>query len=163
MSLIYIAKYVVFCDCTLLTLDVHVSGLIVHDDRDEGPMCFTVYSANLTWLCWHSVPCTSDRYCFYCNWYQTVVLWCLIMTEQQVKFARKDMFVSVKGPSKVDLSKANMTIQVISIIIIILIGDKWRGTSEVWHRLSCGCWHLVRNLLAGFSGSRTHLLVFFFF
>jgi len=31
-----------------------------------------------------SVPCTSDRYCFYCNWYQTVVLWCLIMTEQQV-------------------------------------------------------------------------------
>ena len=46
------------------------------------------------------------------------------MTEQQVKFARKDMFVSVKGPSNVDLSKANMTIQVISIIIIILIGDK---------------------------------------
>ena len=62
MSLINIAKYVVFCeisllylyfiirsyDCTLLTLDVHISGLIVHDDRDEGPMCFTVYSANLT-------------------------------------------------------------------------------------------------------------------
>ena len=50
MSLINIAKYVVFCncDCTLLTLNVHVSGLIVHDDRDEGPMCLTVYSANLT-------------------------------------------------------------------------------------------------------------------
>ena len=50
MSLINIAKYVVFCDCdyTLLKLDVHVSGLIVHDDRDEGPMCLTVYSANLT-------------------------------------------------------------------------------------------------------------------
>ena len=49
MSLINIAKYVVFCDCdyTLLKLDVHVSGLIVHDDRDEGPMCLTVYSANL--------------------------------------------------------------------------------------------------------------------
>ena len=33
-------------DYMLLKLNVHFSGLLVHFDRDEGPMCLTVYSAD---------------------------------------------------------------------------------------------------------------------
>ena len=71
----------------LLKSNVHFSGLLVHDDRDEGPMCFTAYSANPA----DTVFLVLLRdIVFFAIGFNTGVLWYLIMTEQQVKVAAKD-------------------------------------------------------------------------